>query len=382
MHILEIPTFFPPYGGLFCLEQAKALRARGHEVRIISSVLLSLKAVPKAFLTYPFRHYWHEMDGIEVLQTYPRSLPGMYHRNIRVWVNSVMQLFEEYVARYGTPDVLHVHNTHWAAVAARDIKQRYGVPFVVTEHNSQVCFDDQDITPSSWQAEAGRKALNEASAIIHVSEENRQSVAQILGNECPSHVVSNIVDTSFFTPSAAVPPTDTFRFCCAAVMLPGKGYDILLEAFRILGTLTNRNVELHIAGRGTSVLKRSLNDRRIKVYDHLNRDGILRMLQSSHCFVLATRSESQGLVLMEAMSCGLPYVSTEAIPECLRISDAAHIVPIDDAQAFAHAMLHVIQTYDYLTSQRHRFHDAMVQFASPSAFGQKFNAILETIVRP
>ena len=40
MHILEIPSFFPPYGGLFCLDQAKALKALGHEVRILSNVQL------------------------------------------------------------------------------------------------------------------------------------------------------------------------------------------------------------------------------------------------------------------------------------------------------------------------------------------------------
>ena len=30
MHILEIPSFLPPYGGYFCIEQAKALLSRGH----------------------------------------------------------------------------------------------------------------------------------------------------------------------------------------------------------------------------------------------------------------------------------------------------------------------------------------------------------------
>ena len=41
MHILEIPSFFTPYGGEFCLDQAKALKAVGHEVRILSNVQLA-----------------------------------------------------------------------------------------------------------------------------------------------------------------------------------------------------------------------------------------------------------------------------------------------------------------------------------------------------
>ena len=35
MHMLEIPSFLPPYGGYFCIEQAKALAACGHEVGIL-----------------------------------------------------------------------------------------------------------------------------------------------------------------------------------------------------------------------------------------------------------------------------------------------------------------------------------------------------------
>ncbi len=42
MHILEIPSFFPPYGGEFCLEQSKALQQLGHEVRILSRVQLGI----------------------------------------------------------------------------------------------------------------------------------------------------------------------------------------------------------------------------------------------------------------------------------------------------------------------------------------------------
>ena len=43
MHILEIPSFFIPYGGEFCIEQSRALTMIGHEVRIMANVYLSVK---------------------------------------------------------------------------------------------------------------------------------------------------------------------------------------------------------------------------------------------------------------------------------------------------------------------------------------------------
>ena len=69
MHILEIPSFFLPYGGLFCLDQAKALKALGHEVRILSNVQLGMTIGWKDYLTLPWHRYEHEMDGIMVYQS-------------------------------------------------------------------------------------------------------------------------------------------------------------------------------------------------------------------------------------------------------------------------------------------------------------------------
>lgn len=63
MHILEIPSFFTPYGGEFCLEQAKALKALGHEVRILSNVQLGVTIKGKDYWVLPFSRYEHQRDG-------------------------------------------------------------------------------------------------------------------------------------------------------------------------------------------------------------------------------------------------------------------------------------------------------------------------------
>ena len=62
MHILEIPSFFSPYGGEFCLDQARALKAVGHEVRILSNVQLGITTGLRDFLFLPYRRYEHERD--------------------------------------------------------------------------------------------------------------------------------------------------------------------------------------------------------------------------------------------------------------------------------------------------------------------------------
>ena len=114
MHILEIPSFFPPYGGLFCLEQSKALAALGHEVRILSNVQLGITIGWKDYLTQPWRRYEHVMDGITVYQSYQRGIPKVIRPNVDRWVSVVRSMFVEYMAKYGRPDILHAHCAKWA----------------------------------------------------------------------------------------------------------------------------------------------------------------------------------------------------------------------------------------------------------------------------
>ena len=66
MHILELPSFFPPHGGLFCLEQAKALKAKGHEVRIVSVLELGVSKDSAFYFTAPWREERKEIEGVEV----------------------------------------------------------------------------------------------------------------------------------------------------------------------------------------------------------------------------------------------------------------------------------------------------------------------------
>ena len=117
MHILEIPSFFTPYGGEFCLEQAKALKALGHEVRILSNVQLGVTIKGKDYWVLPFSRFSHQRDGITVYQSFQRGLPKLVHYNVTRWVSIVESMFREYIQTYGKPDILHAHCAKWAGYA-------------------------------------------------------------------------------------------------------------------------------------------------------------------------------------------------------------------------------------------------------------------------
>ena len=261
------------------------------------------------------------------------------------------------------------------------LSEEYKIPYVVTEHLPKEIFQVEfgDST-DHWQIPLLREAYRHAARVMMVSEELADDIACYLGKDYRHVTVSNIIDVDYYAyrprPSLDSRP---FRFCCPALFVERKGYDILLEAFNQL-YLQNPHVELVIAGQGTdseafrNLYAQKACRQQVRSMGVLDKEGIRNLYYQSDALVLATRGESQGLVLLEAMSTGIPVVSTEAIPPSVRMKDGAVYVPVDDVDAFRKAMEEMLgYRYDgqMLSSQ-------VAAFASPSVIGKKIEGVLRT----
>ena len=380
MHILEIPSFFTPYGGEFCLDQAKALKAVGHEVRILSHVQIALTIGPKGYFTLPWRRYEHNRDGITVYQSFQRGVPKAVRWNMKRWVATVCEMFDDYVARYGKPDILHAHCAKWAGYAAMLISRKYGIPYVITEHLSKLVFEKEfGPAPSdTWQIVLLKECYHEASMVVPVSEELVDNIACYFGKDYRWQAISNTIDTDFFHYQKRSPREGrAFRFCCLANFWPLKGYDVLIPAFRQLRQ-SGTDAELHIAGRGTdtSEFRSMLSDGMI-THGLLDKETVRALLYQSDALVLASRSEVQPLVLLEAMSTGIPVIATECIPQSLRIEGGCTIVPVDDVKALTEAMKSMVQQSAFdgkAVSEKVR------QMASPEVIGRRLSTLFTDLL--
>ena len=381
MHILEIPSFFPPYGGLFCLDQSKALKACGHEVRILSNVQLGMTIGWKDYLTLPWHRYEHEMDGVTVYQSYQRGIPKVIRPNVKRWVSIVMSMFEDYVKKYGKPDILHAHCAKWAGYAAMKISEQAQIPYVVTEHLPLLLLEDEfgKAPSNAWQIPLLRKTYENAAVVLPVSEELVYDTACYYGKNYKWQSISNIIDTTFFCYQSRPPMENRpFRFCCIADYTFRKGYDILFEACRNIQR-QGVDMEIHIAGKNTDspicqqeIKKRELKG--VKTYGRIDKGNVRVVLYNSDCLVLASRSEVQPLVLLEAMSTGIPVISTECIPQSLRIEGGCSIVPIDDAEVLAQAMIEMTKK----TIDGKALSSSVEAIASPRVIGKQIEAVLRT----
>ena len=384
MHILEIPSFFTPYGGEFCLDQAKALKALGHEVRILSNVQLGITIGLKDYLLLPYRRYEHQRDGITIYQSYQRGLPRRVRHNVHRWVGIVESMFREYVQKYGKPDIVHAHCAKWAGYAAMKISRDYGIPYVVTEHLPLLLLaEEYGPAPSdAWQIPFIREAYHQAAMVLPVSEELVSDTACYYGSDYRWQYLSNAIDTDFFVyrPRAAREGRP-FRFCCLADYTYRKGYDVLFAAFRKLQD-ERLSIELLIAGKDTDGRQccqeiARLGLQHVKTMGRIGKSEVRDLLYQSDALVLASRSEVQPLVVLEAMSTGIPVVSTECIPQNLRIEGGITIVPIEDAEALAAAMRQVMEKED---SDGRKVSESVCQTASLNVVGQKLSDLFTDIL--
>lgn len=342
MHILEIPSFFPPHGGLFCLDQAKALKGRGHEVRILACVQLGATLDKSLYLMAPTGYWWEEMEGIEVFRHYHRDIPKMVAFNTGSWIRQVQKMFRKYVRKYGTPDIIHAHCCKNAGIAATRIGKATGCPVFITEHLSKRLFENdfgEEWTKHPWLKELITSAYKEAACVIPVAEELVTDLEPFFGRDYKYTSISNVIDTDFYAYKDRMPTEGRpFRFCClgnangAGLFL--KGYDVLSQAFREM-----KSCELHIAGRDTQRAEmKQLFPSRTTLHGEINKTGVRQLLYDCDALVLPSRSEAQPLVLLEAMSTGIPVVCTEITPQSERVPGACLIAKTGDADSLAEKM--------------------------------------------
>lgn len=356
MHVLVIPSWYPKsshdISGSFFREQTLSLVRQDCHVGVITLQLRSLKQLRTVFTG----QYFTTIENDEGINTYRKHgmcwFPRMRAIQARIWRYYGMKLFKRYVANHGMPDIVHVHSMLNAGMVALEIKKRYGIPYVITEHSSAFARG----LVSNWQ-------LNNV-VVIAQGAERRMAVstcfAQLLEkaiNVTSSRwdVMPNIVHESFFTYSVGDKSSVIFKFLNVCLLTYNKRVDLLIKSFSKAFKGKN-NIHLQIGGDGVqrqvleALVKEVGLERQVEFLGMLSREQVVKYMSDANVFALSSQYETFGVVLIEALALGKPIIATRCGgPEDIVNIENGILVPTDDVDAMASAMQEMYdnwQSYD------------------------------------
>ncbi len=177
-------------------------------------------------------------------------------------------------------------------------------------------------------------------AIVVPSTTARRSFAEF-GLAQKTHVVWPGVDSEFFSPAPGLPPSSPiFRACFVGRIELAKGIAYLLQAWKLLAL---PQAELVLVGPvqpdGRSLL-RQYSRSNVIVTGALQPHDVANQYRSANVFVHPSTNEGLGLVLLEAMSCGLPVIATDrsGAEDCVTNGKDGFVIPARRVEQLAEAI--------------------------------------------
>jgi colanic acid/amylovoran biosynthesis glycosyltransferase len=235
-------------------------------------------------------------------------------------------------------DHVHCHFANHPALAGFAIHHLTGLPYSFTAHGSDLHVD-RHMLPQK---------VADAAFVATISAYNRQVIVDECGPWAAAkvQVVRCGVDTEVFRPRPDGAHGGPLRLLCVGTIHEVKGQHLLLEA---VSALRERQVPVSVTFVGDGPDRRALEQRArrtalgdvVSFLGETDRDGVLRELDAADVLVAPSvptaggKREGIPVVLMEAMACGLPVVSSQlsGIPELVEHDVSGLLLPPGDVGA-------------------------------------------------
>lgn len=383
MHVLFLPSWYAtddkPWRGTFVTDQAHAAAQAGARVGLAFVERRSLSNFSLRELIHSHFQITTSDNGLRTMRMKGWSLFAQTIAGSLLWTRLVRRLVQRYVAEYGRPDVIHGHAALWAGYAAIGAAADVGCRCVVTEHSSFLLMDRM----SEPELRFASNVYRNADAVIAVSGALAERVNVLAGRPVTT-VVPNTVDTDYFhLPRAQRQSNRDFTFIAVCDLVDYKRVDLLLAAFARLH-LARPNTRLVIVGTGGHLrsLQRLAADLgvagSVEFTGALPRPQVRERLWSADALVLPSHAETFGVVLIEALSTGLPVVATRSGgPEEFVTGTDGILVERDNEDALVDAMRTTMKRDGSAITR----HESVKKRFGFEAVGRRLEQVYESVVR-
>lgn len=333
-------TCYPTVGGsgIVATELGKALAQKGHEIHFISS------SMPFRLGDDQANTYFHEVEvnQYSVFRYPPYDL-------------SLANKMAEVVNREDL-DILHVHYAIPHAISAYLAKQMVNkdVKIITTLHGTDITVLGYDPSLSDLI----RFGIEQSDMVTAVSTDLVRQTRELLSITRPIETVYNFVDHAIYYPKFCEQTMKSLNISEDDLVVSHvsnfrkvKRVDDTVRAFSLIRN--KRKAVLLLIGEGPElpVIRQLVKE--LELEDDVrflgNQRKIAELLSLSHVSLLLSEKESFGLVILEAMACGVPVVGSNigGIPEVIEDGVSGYICELGDLASVRDAVLDCVRTPEH-----------------------------------
>ena len=330
-------TCYPTYGGsgVVATELGLALAAEGHKVHFITY------AMPFRLGVYHKNIFFHEVSIVDY--------PVFQHRPATISLAAKMAE----VATREKLDLLHVHYAVPYSICAHLAQEMLGgkIKTVTTLHGTDITLVGAD--PSLRGII--RFAIARSNAVTAVSEYLREQTLEEFDLNRPIEVIPNFVDTSKLRPAEKdnhagrnyfAKPSEKIVMHISNFRSVKRCPDVVEVFARVREQLP---AKLILIGSGPELSLVKSEADRLGVMDSTwilgQQEAVEDLLPLADVMLLTSESESFSLATLEAMSCGVPTVTTKVggLGEVVAEGQSGFVDEVGDIESMSKHVLEILE---------------------------------------
>ena len=331
-------TCYPTYGGsgVVATELGKALAEKGHEVHFISY------AFPHRLHHFIDNIYYHEVE----MSNYPLFEHSLYSLSL---TSKMLEVIE-----YENLDLLHVHYAIPHATSAYLAKQ------IIRKNNSDIkiitTLHGTDITLVGLEPSflpLVKFSIEESDGVTAVSKFLKDTTHTNYNIDKKIEVIHNFIDTSLYKDVKNEKTKNKIAPNGERILIHTSNFRVVkrvTDTIKILDLVKKEiPTKLILVGDGPDRSDCERLVRELNLQDDViflgKQDGLEEILTCGDIFLMPSQSESFGLAALEAMSCGLPVISSSVggLPELNMHNKTGFISEFGDVERMAKYTLSLFQ---------------------------------------
>ncbi len=293
------------------------------------------------------------------------------------------------------PDVIHTQLFFGVGLEALIASRKLKVPLVGTNHTAIRAFLNYFSIKTGWFQNGIIKYMNwyyEKCDLVTTPSRTTFEEMKADGFKKDALVISNPVDTETFHPMMNKNAlkkkfaVGEFTAIHAGRLGAERNVDVILKALPLVKKEIPK-AELAIAGKGAAEenlrgLAKSLGiNQSLKFLGFLDKPALAEAYNASKIFVITSISDTQSMVMMQAMASGLPVIGVKAraLPEYINPKNGILVEP-GDYKNLAKKIIFLLKNPGTRRNLSEGARSYAVKFSAP-AIAQEWEKIYEKVVR-